>query len=281
MKIRLAILAWLAVAGAAAAAAFIWTGVYNIAATDQHTRPVYQLLEVAMRRAVKLRAGDIEAPDLGDPRRARNGLALFREHCVQCHGAPGVAPESFALGMTPAPANLVITAREWPAAELFWIIKYGAKMTGMPAWKYRMDDSEIWDVVALLAELPALSPRQYAERAGERMREIGMAKTAAGAAAAREGSQEAGKQAITQHLCATCHVIPGIVSAEKQVGPPLNGIATRQYIAGILPNNPENMVAWLRHPQRFAPHSAMPDLGLSEQDARDIAAYLYRLEDVD
>ena len=276
MRIRLSLLLWLAAAGAAAAAAFVWAGVYNIAATDQHTRPVYQLLDVAMRRAVKLRAADIEAPDLGDPRRAGNGLALFRQHCVQCHGAPGVAPEPFALGLTPAPANLVITAREWPAAELFWIIKYGAKMTGMPAWKYRLDDNQVWDVVAFLAELPALSPRQYAERSAEPA-QAGPAT----AAATREGSQEAGKQAITQYLCATCHVIPGIVSAEKQVGPPLNGIATRETIAGILPNNPENMVAWLRHPQRFAPHSAMPALGLSEQDARDIAAYLYRLEDVD
>src|SRR5690606_38415338 len=96
-----------------------------------------------------------------------NGLALFRSHCVQCHGAPGVAPEPFALGMTPAPANLAITARAWSPAEMFWIVKYGAKMTGMPAWKYRLDDREIWDVVAFLTELPALSPRRYAELADE------------------------------------------------------------------------------------------------------------------
>jgi mono/diheme cytochrome c family protein len=290
MRIRLAILGWLALAGAAAAALLVASGVYNIAATEQHTLPVYRLLEYGMQRSVKLRAAAITVPDLTDPQRLRNGFALFRDQCVQCHGAPGVAPEPFALGLTPAPANLVGAARESKAAELFWVIKYGIKMSGMPAWKYRMSEGDIWDVVAFVDLLPALSPREYADwgrdRVGKEIRaeagvQAGLERAGPPQPPLREGSQEAGQRAITQYLCATCHVIPGIVSAEKQVGPPLNGIATRKYIAGILPNNPENLVAWLRHPQRFAPHSAMPDLGLGEQDARDIAAYLSRLEDVD
>jgi cytochrome c1 len=62
------------------------------------------------------------------------------------------------------------------------------------------------------------------------------------------------------------------------VGPPLKGVASRVIIGGVLPNSPENMVLWLRHPQKVAPLTAMPDLGVTEQDARDIAAYLATLE---
>ena len=80
---------------------------------------------------------------------------------MQCHGAPGIAPEPFALGMTPVPANLAYTARTWRPAELFWTIKQGIKMTGMPAWAFRMDDDEIWAIVAFLRVMPALSPEAY------------------------------------------------------------------------------------------------------------------------
>ena len=62
------------------------------------------------------------------------------------------------------------------------------------------------------------------------------------------------------------------------VGPPLGRIATREYIAGMLPNTPANMVRWLRHPAEVNPRTAMPDLGVTERDARDMAAYLYTLK---
>ena len=75
----------------------------------------------------------------------------------------------------------------------------------------------------------------------------------------------------------SCHTIPAVTQARGQVGPPLAGIARRAYLGGILPNTPENMVLWLRHPQKVDPKSAMPDLGVSEPEARDMAAYLYTL----
>ena len=87
-----------------------------------------------------------------------------------------------------------------------------------------------------------------------------------------------GIEAINQYACVTCHEIPGIVGANAPVGPPLKGVASRVMLGGVLPNSPENMVLWLRHPQKVAPLSAMPDLGVTEQDARDIAAYLATLE---
>ena len=91
------------------------------------------------------------------------------------------------------------------------------------------------------------------------------------------GDADRGRQLIPQYGCGACHAIPGIDGAKGQVGPPLNGIADRDYLDGVLSNTPENMVTWIMHPQQIAPGSAMLELGVSERDARDIAAYLYTL----
>ena len=264
---RLAILGLLA---AAAAAAVFYAGVYDISATDQHLAPTYWILDTGMRRSVKQRAAQISVPDLHEPGQIQRGLALYRQHCVQCHGAPGVAPAPFALGMTPAPANLAYTAREWPPAEIFWTIREGIKMTGMPAWKHRMTDEDIWAIVSFMRELPRLSPEEYRSRKAERA-------VAAEPAVATTPDAGRGRKAINQYACATCHEIPGIVGANAPVGPPLKAIGTRGFIAGVLPNTAENMVRWLRHPQAVNPKSAMPDLGVTERDARDIAEYLSTL----
>ena len=91
------------------------------------------------------------------------------------------------------------------------------------------------------------------------------------------GDVERGRVAIRQYACQTCHVIPGVTGADALVGPPLNGIASRWYLAGVLPNTPEHMIEWLRNPQEIDSLTAMPDVGVTDRDARDIAAYLYTL----
>lgn len=92
------------------------------------------------------------------------------------------------------------------------------------------------------------------------------------------GDAESGADLIGRHGCGSCHRIPGIESADGNVGPPLDNLRARGYLAGILPNSYENLVLWLMETQRIAPGSAMPDLGLSEAEARHIAAYLYQQE---
>jgi cytochrome c oxidase assembly factor CtaG len=86
-----------------------------------------------------------------------------------------------------------------------------------------------------------------------------------------------GKALIRKYGCPACHVIPGIAGADGLVGPPLRGIASRVYIAGVVPNSPDAMVIWLQHPQVIDPLTAMPDVGVTPSDAQDIAAYLYTL----
>jgi mono/diheme cytochrome c family protein len=263
----LAVLAVLAAAALAGGAITLYAGFYDISATDQHLAPTYRLLDVGMRQSVRRRADELTVPELQHPER---GLALYRDHCAQCHGAPGVAPQPFALGMTPAPANLAHTAAHWKPAELFWATKHGIKMTGMPAWKYRLSDQEIWAVVAFLKALPLLSPAEYRVLKAPPHRHEQQA--------AGEPDAGRGQQAINQYACVTCHRIPGVVGPNAPVGPPLAGVGARAMLAGRLPNTFDNMVRWLREPQAIDAHTAMPALGVSERDARDIAAYLATLK---
>ncbi len=91
------------------------------------------------------------------------------------------------------------------------------------------------------------------------------------------GSAERGRADIAAFGCGGCHMIPGVSGAHGTVGPPLAGIALRSYIAGVLPNNPTNMLRWLEDPPAVDSLTAMPALGLTDPTARDVAAYLYTL----
>ncbi|HEV7595304.1 MAG TPA: cytochrome c oxidase assembly protein [Gemmatimonadaceae bacterium] len=86
-----------------------------------------------------------------------------------------------------------------------------------------------------------------------------------------------GSAAISKYGCGSCHTIPGIKGAQGLVGPPLGQVASRVYIAGVLPNEPDNMIRWLENPPAIDPKTAMPNMGVTARDARDIAAYLYTL----
>ena len=92
------------------------------------------------------------------------------------------------------------------------------------------------------------------------------------------GDPARGRLALTQYACHACHQIPGITGSEVYVGPTLEGFATRRIIARNLPSTPENLARWIRKPQEIDPHTAMPALGVSEQDARDMVAYLLTLD---
>jgi cytochrome c len=91
------------------------------------------------------------------------------------------------------------------------------------------------------------------------------------------GDPDRGRWAIRKYGCASCHSVPGVLGANGLVGPPLDRMASRMVLAGHLPNTPANMVRWIQHPQRLRRDTAMPDTGVTEPEARDIAAYLYTL----
>ena len=91
------------------------------------------------------------------------------------------------------------------------------------------------------------------------------------------GNPSRGPQLIRSYGCGSCHTVSGVIGANGLVGPPLSGLAQRAYIAGVLPNAPENMVRWIEDPKKVDSLTAMPAVGVTPADARDIAAYLYTL----
>lgn len=92
------------------------------------------------------------------------------------------------------------------------------------------------------------------------------------------GDPDRGEAAIGNYGCGACHQIPGIPGARGRVGPSLKGVSGRIMLAGEISNSPANMMLWVQHPQLVEPGTDMPELGMSDQDARDIAAYLYTRE---
>ena len=91
------------------------------------------------------------------------------------------------------------------------------------------------------------------------------------------GRARQGRGWAQQYGCGGCHVIPGVPGARGRVGPPLDNVAARLFVAGVSENKPDNLVAWIQDPQRVDSATAMPRTGVTERQARDIAAYLYTL----
>jgi cytochrome c oxidase assembly factor CtaG/cytochrome c2 len=101
--------------------------------------------------------------------------------------------------------------------------------------------------------------------------------TAASPPASDGGDVDRGARLIGKYGCGYCHTIPGIDNAKGRVGPPLTSFGDRLYVAGMLPNTREGLMSWIQNPQRIVPGNVMPVLGIDENEARDIAAYLHAL----
>ncbi|MGW8392546.1 c-type cytochrome [Pseudoduganella sp. HUAS MS19] len=255
-------------AGILAATLVLQAGWYDVSAVRPHFQFVHTLIERGMQQSVRFHARDIVVP-LAPAGASARGAVLFRRHCEQCHGGPGVAMGLIGLAMQPVPGPLADAARRWKPRELYWITANGIKMSGMPAWRFHLGEQEIRDLVAFLGALPAMTPAQYAA-----MGQAAPARTEPDAAPARVPDRDRGRLALTQFACQSCHHIPGVTGPLTYVGPNLDGLAQRSFIAGKLPTTQENLVQWMREPGRIKPGTAMPQLGVPEHDARDMAAYL-------
>ena len=151
----------LAILGVAGAAAFIYSGSFNVAATEKHYDLVHSVLETARIRSIKAHAaGMTPPPDLDSRSRLVNGTSHFAEHCAMCHSAPGVEAEDMAEGMYPKPPVLTDVATRYTPGELFWVLKNGIKMSGMPSWSDHGDD-DLWNTVAFMERLPGMSEQDY------------------------------------------------------------------------------------------------------------------------
>jgi len=143
----------------------IWTGAYNVAATEPHSAMTVALFATARDRAIAARANGITAPS-GWPESADldKGFRSYHEMCVVCHAAPGLKDSVVRKGLNPEPPKLTENrVQNRTDAELFWIITHGIKMTGMPAFGPTHTEKEIWEVAAFLRCLASMQPTEYQE----------------------------------------------------------------------------------------------------------------------
>jgi mono/diheme cytochrome c family protein len=141
-------------------AIFVYSGAFDIAADVPHSELTARLIEAVRDRSIAVRIKDIQAPALDDPHLIAEGAEHYAAMCADCHLAPGVDKTDIRDGLYPAPPNLTrhIAAS---AAEMFWVVKHGIKMSAMPAWGRTHDDHNIWGIVAFLQKLPEITPEQY------------------------------------------------------------------------------------------------------------------------
>jgi mono/diheme cytochrome c family protein len=142
---------------------FIGSGLYNIGAVKPHQDPVAWVIEETRDRSIVVHSKDIRVlTPRDDPRMITQGLDNYHFMCRWCHGAPGFNRGEFALGLYPSPPYLGSKdVQSWKDSELFWIMKNGIKMTGMPAFGPTHTDEQLWTTVAFLRRLPKLGPAKY------------------------------------------------------------------------------------------------------------------------
>ena len=140
---------------------YMYSGAYNVAASVPDPKFMDWILATTMQRSVAKHAQGTNAPAQLTEEQAREGARIYNETCIYCHGAPGKDPVDIGKGLNPEPPFLPDTIARWNAAEVFWIIKNGVKMTGMAAFGASHKDDEIWKLVAFVQRLPKMTPQQY------------------------------------------------------------------------------------------------------------------------
>ena len=144
-----------------ASALYIWSGSYNVAATDQHFDFVHRGLATIRDRSIAVRAGETEAHRI-ESATALEGFRPYHGMCSVCHSAPGLEDSPIRQGLNPeAPLLSSESVQRRSDLELFWVVKHGIKMTGMPAFGPTHDDMELWQLVGFIRQLPHIKAEEY------------------------------------------------------------------------------------------------------------------------
>ena len=139
----------------------ILTGAYNVAATERHTPIGGWAIDTTFVNSVQGRAEDIAAPDL-TPAMVEAGAPPYKSMCAHCHGGVGEGRAEWSEGMRPKPPALARAADKWSAAEVYWLVEHGAKMTGMPAFGSTHNEETLWNITAFVKAMPKMGATQYA-----------------------------------------------------------------------------------------------------------------------
>jgi mono/diheme cytochrome c family protein len=141
----------------------LWSGSLSVSALNSTPPLIEWAVHSVVQRSVRAQASSIQAPtNLKD--RAAQGATDFHEMCVQCHGAPGKERGEVGQGLNPRPPSLSDAAPGWTPSELFWIVKNGIRMTGMPALGPTHEDDRIWAIISFVEQLPSMTPAEYQQR---------------------------------------------------------------------------------------------------------------------
>jgi len=143
---------------------FIYSGRYDVAASSKDPAILRWVLQTTRERSIDRRVEAVVPPAdsvLNDPETIREGFEHYNEMCVVCHGAPGVDAGEAREGLNPSPPLLTEQDEDLSLREVFWVVKHGIKMTGMPAWGPTHSDDKIWAMAAFVKRLPELSAADY------------------------------------------------------------------------------------------------------------------------
>ena len=140
----------------------ILTGGYNVAATDRHNPIIGWALSNTMENLVRNRALDGPAAPEFTLAMVKAGAGEYKAMCAHCHGGVGESRAEWARTMRPKPPALAHAATEWSPREIFWLVKHGVKMSGMPAFGPTHDDRTIWSIAAFVKQMPKMTEAQYA-----------------------------------------------------------------------------------------------------------------------
>lgn len=140
---------------------FVFSGAYDIGADAPHWEITRKMMEVVRDRSIEVRASRIALPNLQDEQLILKGAGQYAAMCANCHLAPEQKDTEIRPGLYPKPPNL--SEQRFDPKIVFWVIKHGLKMTGMPAWGVGHDDATLWSIVAFVTKLPGLSADHYKE----------------------------------------------------------------------------------------------------------------------
>ncbi|HEX9005984.1 MAG TPA: cytochrome c [Bacteroidota bacterium] len=149
------------VVGVVGALFVAYSGIITVAARSPRGGPLEWFLNTTSDHSVAAHAKGITVPSLNDSSQIAAGFDDYREMCIFCHGSPAGGQSEAGMGLNPPAPELSEAARDWSPAELYWIVKNGVKMTGMPSFASTHSEQELWAIVAFLEKLKRMDPAQY------------------------------------------------------------------------------------------------------------------------
>ena len=144
----------------------VYTGAYNVAATDEHADLARWTFDTTFERSVASRAEPLDLPEVVTPELIAGGGPRYAAMCAHCHAGPGIERAGWVGGMRPLPPHLTEAAARWEPEEVFWIVQNGVKMSGMPAFGPDHGDEAVLEITAFVKQLPGMTPEQYQELTG-------------------------------------------------------------------------------------------------------------------